>query len=367
MSLKPKERTKNYVKELILNSDGIGRAEISEKAELDIRTATAYAEELCQQGIAMEEKINTNGRGRPSILYRPDLKNLRFAGLVFRVDLVECVLTDYDGNIIKKDSISVNLENEAKLTVVNKITNQISRYINFSESGRLTAIGFAFTRWLKPPLSASDIYHDLPDIVNRATGIPVFCELPISVCTYHVRSLYPEMRNILVIHPVGRVLELGIQIDGHIPPDVSKREYEFYHTSVNSEGSKCYCGQNGCLGNYVTLGALLEDYKIRSGRSSRYDELMPLAANGDPAAVESCHHLMDMLWEGIKKISAVYQPGIINIIGISGMLFERINANIKKENRTDIRVADIAVGDLAFAAARMAAFISVINFKNKDS
>lgn len=358
MSIKPKARNKNCVKELILNSEGIGRAEIAEKSELDIRTATAYAEELCRQGIAVEEKINPSGRGRPSTLYRPNVRNLRFAGFVFRTNIIEAVLSDYEGNILKKDLLDINLENEAKLTVVNRVISLVNSYINFSESGKLIAIGFALTRWLQPPLSQIDMYHDLPDIISDLTGVPSFCKLPVDVCTYHLKSIYPEMKNIIIVHPLGKVLELGLQFDGLVPHDALKHEYSFYHTSVNENGPKCYCGKNGCLGNYVTLGALLEDYRHRSGKTCTYQELLELLRANDPIAVEASSHMLDMLAVGLKKLAGRYPADFINLIGMDQEFIEML----RKKN-TDIKIDNITIDNVALAAARMAAFISVINFK----
>ena len=55
----------------------------------------------------------------------------------------------------------------------------------------------------------------------------------------------------------------GLLLDGKLYTGSSGRAGEFGHTIIYPNGKKCACGRRGCLEQYLSLPALLSDYKSR--------------------------------------------------------------------------------------------------------
>jgi len=342
----------------------VTRTEIAEKADLDIRTAAAYAEELCRAGLACAVKVPSTSKGRPGNAYKPDYEKVKSIGLALTINGVDAVLCDIRGNILRRGGFSVNLESESKQTVIQKILSIITAYTAAAGEDKIAGIGVALSRWLRPPLSVYDIFEDLAVIINKHVDIPVFCGLPISVDTYAVRRDYPSYENILVVHP-GNVLEFGVQIEGDIPADNRRMEYEFSHYPVDPEGEKCYCGKIGCLENYVTASAVVERFRKHSGQAKTFSfsDFVDRVAAGDVVATKIARQMGTFLWQGVAESAIRLKMRVVTVFTDCDYVSELI---MKLYSSGDYPFECVAFDNkrivTAVAAAEMASFKTVINY-----
>ncbi len=244
------------LKRLVLNSNGIRRSEAAELVDLDIRTASAYLEELVVSGLLRSETEPSVGKGRPGVLYFPNRENLCYLGLVITAGLgVACYMIDHRNNTLDSSHIKFD-QTCSKLTVFKKVLDLVKQTLQEHPERRLGAIGISISRWLQPPLASYDLYSGLVDYLNRETGVPVYRDVNINMLAYQVSAHY-KCRNLALIHP-GKVIEFGLVVNGFPTANLFEHEDWLAHLQVNKAGRKCYCGQHGCLENYVTEGAIAE-------------------------------------------------------------------------------------------------------------
>lgn len=294
-----KARKLMELKRLVLNSDGIRRGEAARLVDLDIRTASAYLEELVAGGLLRCELEPAGGKGRPGNLYYPNRENLCYLGLVITADLNMglCVL-DYRNQVLDTGRIRFDRAC-SKLTVFRKVLELVRQAVRPHPERRLGAIGIAVSRWLQPPLASFDLYSGLVDFLNRETGVPVYRGVNINMLAFQA-SIHYGCRNLALIHP-GKVLEFGLVINGFPASNLFEHEDWLAHLPVNKTGRKCYCGQRGCLENYVTEGAVAE-------------RLHQLGVNESPALSAD---IEQYLGAACREIAAIYHPEMI-IMRVAG-------------------------------------------------
>jgi predicted NBD/HSP70 family sugar kinase len=305
-----KARKLMELKRLVLNSDGIRRNEAAKLVDLDIRTASAYLEELVATGLLRCEIEPAGGKGRPGTLYYPNRENLCYLGLVISADLnVGLSVLDHRNQVLGTGTIRFD-RTSSKLTVFRKVLELVQQSIQSHSERRLGAIGIAISRWLQPPLASYDLYSGLVDFLNRETGVPVYREVNINMLAFQA-SIHHGCRNLAFIHP-GKVIEFGLVINGFPASNLFEHEDWLAHLPVNPNGRKCYCGQRGCLENYVTEGAIAERLHGLGVQDSP-----ELSADIGQYLGEACREIADSYHPEliILRVAEKYQAGALSAYG----------------------------------------------------
>lgn len=82
-----------------------------------------------------------------------------------------------------------------------------------------------------------------------------------------------------------------------------------------SNAPKCYCGQEGCLEQWVSGTALTRCFKARTGRTESGAAIATLAQNGDAAAIYEISALINRVGRAIASICNVVDPDVVVIGG----------------------------------------------------
>ena len=350
-----KSRKLMELKRLLLNSDGVSRSEVSTLADLDVRTAGTYLEELVESGLVRSVIQPPKGQGRPSVLYLPNHDNLCYAGLVVSAELkVTGCIIDYDDNVLSGDSFSFD-QNCSKLTVFRRLLDSIKKSVAKHPEYRLTAAGIAISRWLQPPLASYDLYSGLADYLTRESGVPVYRDININMLAYLFSKRY-NCRNLALVSP-GRVIELGMIINNFPVAKLYEHEQWLSHLTMNPQGRKCYCGKRGCLENYVTAGALQERWSDSGGKG----DFSQAVTAGDTAALKQAYDTEVMLGRACRKISETYHPDLICLRyrcnNSSDAVMEGYGNATSKLKFADGENLTVDIG-----AAQLAAFLSTHQF-----
>lgn len=373
MEAVPKRNLKNFLKALVLSSDGISRKELAAKSGLDVRTVSGYIDDFLKKKIITEKNAETSGRGRPSVLYFSNSGNLAFSGIIIRAKSLEFCCCTANGDIISEGWEDFNPDQETKLKTVNRILEKAGFLKNAAElQGKTIAgIGIAVSRWIQPPLSAYDLYSDIASIVERECGVPVFSTTPINAALYHVRNLQKSAGNMLIIHP-GIVLEFGIMISGSIPEDAREIEKNFSHICVDENGPLCYCGKKGCLEHYVTQAAITDMLKAenrKDGITAEYPFDDGLK-RGIPAYLRTAEIVSDSLARSLDKFCRQSKIEAVNLFGMPDLLASNIIEKLKKfsvkNDGNEIIFSTFRQINIARASSLMAAFEVVRNFEKNS-
>lgn len=96
-----------------------------------------------------------------------------------------------------------------------------------------------------------------------------------------------------------------------------------------SDTTPCYCGQSGCIEQFVSGTGLCADYLKRSGKSLKGKEIAELAEKGDPLAVQSLEAFERRLAKSIASVVNILDPDVIVLAGGASNI-ERLYNNVPK-------------------------------------
>jgi predicted NBD/HSP70 family sugar kinase len=355
LSKTKKDRKNAQLKQFILKSRSISRAEAVEHADLDIRTASSYLEKLCQQGFCRKDNCAPEGKGRPGIVYRANLENMLFVGVSINQNMsVNCVLCTIDGEILQHKKCKFN-DQQSKLTVFNTILDMVKDVSSSCTDKKIAGIGIAMSRWLQPPLAAFDLYSGLIKFLKKETQADVYRTMMINALAYDAANTCNQ-KDLIIFH-AGDVIELGIVQNGRHIQNYQEHEKALAHLMVNESGPTCYCGKKGCLENYVTNialrekllnispGGTLNDFKSNSKIKKLKDEIIEYL-------VEACSYL-----------DQTYKPQQIQLM-LNDWLADLVIAECKKEKiKSEVSYFKKDNNSLVRGAALMAAFMVVNQYK----
>ena len=106
----------------------------------------------------------------------------------------------------------------------------------------------------------------------------------------------------------------GIVVDGKLIEGANGITGEWGHTPLpwpradELPGIPCWCGQNNCLERWISGSGFHDDYKRRTGREFKGDEIIHLARGGDAVAVATLDDYIDRLGRGMAVIVNILDP-----------------------------------------------------------
>lgn len=115
----------------------------------------------------------------------------------------------------------------------------------------------------------------------------------------------------IVIHGVPHIGGNGIGGEwGHNPMPWQDDEERAF-----SNATPCYCGQHGCVEQFVSGTGLCADYQRRSGQSLTGKEITDLAMQRDVIALESLSAYERRLAKSIASVINVLDPDVVVLAG----------------------------------------------------
>lgn len=262
------------------------RSRLARSLAVSPATLTRVTRPLVEAGILVEGgAIRTPGRGRSSLPLDvvPDARH--FVGVKLtresiygvRVDLRAEVL---DSEIVAEPSLAVD-------EVVAAVTEVVARLRARSERP-IAAVGVTVGGRVDKGETVTDSpflqWHDVPfrTLLAEEVSEPLFLANDVVGLTMAQQWFgYGRTFADFALLTVGAGVGYGLVIDHRVvPTDVSPVS----HLPVDPHGPLCRLGHRGCMSAYVTSGAMCAAASQAYGRELRYDELLALAGQRDPAA-----------------------------------------------------------------------------------
>lgn len=296
---------KNDNRALILNEirkTPCSRAQLSDKTRLTRSAVTMIVQELIAEGQLHETHTLHSGRGRRQILL-DIVENHKLAlGLALHRSDISTVLTDLRGHSLEKHSrptASFASRDEVMTWAADIMKNMIIN--NHLTNDKLIGIGISSPGPLDRQTGLILEPVDFPlfqnvNIANLVAKWPLFSKsttesnssnsngLAISLENnavlmamrefYNGRSLLYEHKHIIFV-TICRGIGSCLISDGQIYRGLGGFAGELGHTSIDTAGRPCSCGNYGCIERYATLSAIKSFFGFDS-----YDVVVDLAYNG---------------------------------------------------------------------------------------
>lgn len=80
-------------------------------------------------------------------------------------------------------------------------------------------------------------------------------------------------------------------------------------------GPACYCGQRGCLEQWISGTGLARDYHEQTGASRQAEDIIERFRNGDPDATAAFNRLVERIGRALSVVSNIVDPDVFVVGG----------------------------------------------------
>lgn len=252
---------KTLNKSIILNKirrdAPISRAQIAKETKLTPPTVGTIAKELIEEGIVIESEVGNSQGGRKPTMLVINQSAFLILGIDAGPETVEMILTDLAGVILIKEQVQMEKQITAE-KFIELLKNEISRILIREETtaSRLLGIGIAM-HGVVDIKSGTSVFA--PNLNLR--NVPIKKELektfdcPIKV-ENDARAMalgeawfggHKQMDGSMVAVNIGRGVGAGLLVDGNLYHGNNGIAGEIGHMTIDINGEKCECGNQGCL------------------------------------------------------------------------------------------------------------------------
>jgi predicted NBD/HSP70 family sugar kinase len=328
---------RDIVLELIRASQPISRADLARRSGLGRSTISQIVEQLIGENWVREGAMGSLPRGR-----RPTMVGLNGDVVAIAVDIhprqASVALVDLNGRLLSRWPVPITSDPAASMRLIIDCMRRIHRTapgkstegIGISLPGRVnpTTQRLIFAPNLKWP------DFDIKKMVEAKMGLPVMMENDATACllaelTFARMDGVRDAVLVAVAEGVGTcVLANGQLVAGH-----NGMAGEFGHVSIDPNGPRCGCGNNGCWEVFGSCRAALRYYReLRpKGPAIAFQELLNLAEEGDSAAAQALTMQAKWIGRGLRIIIAGVSPSTILIAGDLTSAWHRFGPVIQKE------------------------------------
>jgi len=375
-----KKGNKSLVLDKIKNNSPISRAAVANQTGLNKGTVSSLVSELLEDHLIYESGPGESSGGRrPVMLLFNNLAGYSI-GIDLGVNYLLGVLTDLDGNISQEKVMTFKdlSYNEIEEQLFNTIDSLISSAppsphgivgIGVGVPGIVDKSGEVL---LAPNLNWTNV--NLKSILQKKYNLPVIIENEANAGAYGEKKFGAgkEFENIIYVS-AGIGIGVGLILNGSLYKGSNGFSGELGHMTIQVNGSKCRCGNDGCWELYASEQALINnagqlDIPLPSNKEGDLNNLLTLAENGNEEVITLFEQTGDYLGVGINNIINIFNPQQV-IIGnrmasSKKWLKESLNKRVANQalwfQRSDLQIDFSELSTLS-SALGVAAF-SIENF-----
>lgn len=353
----------------------IARADLGRRLGLSPASVTRLSRPLVERGIIVELPATSHGAHRPTRPLDVRVDAARFVGVKIQGDAALGVITSLRVSVLA--TASRPLASTAFDDVVAEVAALVQELdaassdagstatpplagLGVSLGGALTADGTVarapFLGWRDVPLVAA---------LEAATGLPVTAENDVTALTVAEQwfGVFRDTRSFAVV-TLGAGVGYGLVVNGGVVRTVNTALGLGGHVPLLLEGPTCEDGHVGCSTALLTDRHLAADGSARLGRGVTYDELLALAADGEPTAREITDRAGRALGRLLGYVTNLAMVDAVVLAGEGIALWDLVSDVALRQLAEDRDPAaspvEIAVDDSGFTAwARGAAALAI--------
>ena len=375
-----KKGNKSLVLDKIKNNSPISRAAVANQTGLNKGTVSSLVSELLENHLIYESGPGESSGGRRPVMLLFNNSAGYSIGIDLGVNYLLGVLTDLDRNIFQEKVMTFkNLSyNEIEEQLFNTIDSLISSVppsphgivgIGVGVPGIVDNSGEVL---LAPNLNWTNV--NLKSILQKKYNLPVIIENEANAGAYGEKKFGAgkEFENIIYVS-AGIGIGVGLILNGSLYKGSNGFSGELGHMTIQVNGSKCRCGNDGCWELYASEQALINnagllDIPLPSNKEGDLNNLLTLAENGNKEVIKLFEQTGDYLGVGINNIINIFNPQQV-IIGnrmasSKKWLEESLNTRVANQalwfQRSDLQIDFSELSTLS-SALGVAAF-SIENF-----
>ncbi len=311
---------KSLVLQTIKEFTPISRADIANKTGLNKGTVSSQVNELLKENLITESGpgVSSGGR-RPVMLLFNEVAGYTI-GVDIGVNYILGILTDLSGNICNETIIRFNdLSFEQIKMELFRIVDSLISSMPSSHYG-IVGIGIGVPGTvntdgeilLAPNLNWKNV--TLKNLMEERYNVPVLIENEANAGAYGEKKfgVGKNSENLIYVS-VGIGIGVGLILNGQLYKGNNGFSGELGHMTIEVEGPKCSCGNQGCWELYASEKALVkkaqqENILPEDGQELSLESLMRQAENGEKDVIHIFDSIGKYLGIGIKNIINIFNP-----------------------------------------------------------
>lgn len=320
----------------IQQSGGISRKALAEKTGLSQASITKITHKLVQGDYIFEgERIGT-GLGRKEVMLYPNPDKFKFLGVDIGGYRLRIALADYRYELIRVEECLME-ELEDKDDVLQELVGKLRSFLEASGTASVDAIGVSVTgivdigRRTIMNIPNSDRWDrvSIVDELSERFGCPVYLEESGRTMAYaeKLAGKAKDADDFIVVHVAYGVVA-GIYTNGEPLRGAGNVGGLLGHITVDEQGTRCRCGNYGCLENSVTFPMLAGAYRNRGGSVSSLTEAYGM---NDKIALDVCIEAGKSIGIALSNVVNLFNP---EMIFLGGPVFDRFPLVFEEVRRT---------------------------------
>lgn len=322
-----KKENKSLVLKTIKDFSPISRADTASETGLNKGTVSSLVNELLEEQLICESGpgVSSGGRRPVMLLFKQDAGYA--IGIDIGVNYILGILTDLQGEICQEKTIKFSHLNYEEIS--RELFNVIDTLISAMPASHYGIVGIGIgvpgtvstegQILFAPNLNWKNIH--LKELIEDKYHLPVHIENEANAGAYGEKRFGAgkESDNIIYVS-VGIGIGVGLILNGELYKGNNGFSGELGHMTIEANGAKCRCGNQGCWEMYASERALLHNAEqklppeIRSNADLTLEYLLQLSKDGNEHAIRLFEEAGMYLGIGINNIVNIFNPEQI-IIG----------------------------------------------------
>jgi predicted NBD/HSP70 family sugar kinase len=306
----------------VLTHGPISRAEIARKLNLSAGSLTRLTKPLIESGLLVEEPALPTAaavrQGRPSQPLDIVAGSRYFAGFKITADAVYGVVTTLKSDIVARDTRPLTTRAPREVAgLLHTMTEDFGHAfpslagigvgVGGHVKGRAVVAVSPFLNWENVPFA---------ELLEERTGLPVVVENDVAALV-EAEAWFGAGRGLdrFAVLTIGAGLGYGLVIGGHLVRPAEDGHGIGRRWIVNPHGPLTPDGERGSAIALLTIPSIRYQVQAATGRVVTYDEILALAAEGDPVAARVIDEAARGLGTLVAQIANFAMPQKILLAG----------------------------------------------------
>ncbi|WP_223588135.1 ROK family protein [Neobacillus bataviensis] len=326
----------------IIKNYPISRAKLSEITNLNKATVSLQAHSLIKKHLISEIGMGVSSGGRKPILLVFN-KNAGYAiGVELAANYILSILIDLEGNKVFSDYFE--FVNESMETLNSILIERIRMVVNHAPESPygIIGIGVGVHGFVNENQTVVFTPHsnwdkvDIKDLLEEQFTFPVFIDNEANAGAFG-EKLYGEIKNSdnSIYVSVGTGIGLGIIVNNKLYRGSDGVSGEMGHMSIEFNGKKCGCGNQGCWELYASESAFFKNLsKIKNGVEMTHEKANKMILENDRDILMEIEKFGHFLGIGLTNMINTFNPDAIilrsNLIEANPIILKSIKKAVSK-------------------------------------
>lgn len=318
-----KKNNENIIFEHIYNQkQGFSIAEISQILNLSFPTVKRIFQSFLEKGILIESKRIGSGVGRKAMEYMYNEDFCYSVGVQILEEGFQFAFINSIGKVLLSKKEEVTHGEEKIIPNLLKPLLEFIEEIPEAQKKNIMGVGIAIpgifneeARFIEFNINHFSSFSLLQEIQQHIPYVVhIENESNLSAIAEAILGKYLKLSEFTVL-TVNKNVGSSHFVRRDKYGDFYFKAGRIHHMTVQKNGRKCYCGNRGCFGTYISMKALLQDFQEKYPSLKNIDEIFDKNYHATVEGEKILNEYLEHLAAGIRNLLFFSNPEKVIIAG----------------------------------------------------